>query len=68
MSGLYLPNGSAARTKERARFWHDYRWPGDVARAIVTAQKDNKPLPVKMPEQCPNRDCKVCHPPAGWGQ
>jgi hypothetical protein len=54
-------NGSVAVTRDRARFWHDYQFPGDIARAIVVAQKEGRPGP-KMPENCPNRDCKVCHP------
>lgn len=48
---------------ERARYWHDYRYPGDVARAIVVAQREGKPLPVPMPEQCEDvAGCRVCHP------
>lgn len=48
---------------ERARYWHDFRFPGDVARAIVVAQREGKPLPVAMPQQCEDRaGCKVCHP------
>ncbi len=55
------PHAFPARTRERARYWHDYRWPGDVARAIVVAQRDHRRLPVAMPEQCRNPACVVCH-------
>ena len=53
--------GSVAVTHERYRWWHDLRYPGDIARAIVVAQRDGKKGP-RQPEQCPNRDCRVCHP------
>ena len=46
----------------RARYWHDYEYPGDVAHALVRAQLDHRKPPVPEPEQCPNRDCRVCHP------
>ena len=46
----------------RARYWHDYEYPGDVAHALVRAQLDHRKPPVSEPEQCPNRDCRVCHP------
>lgn len=66
MSGLFLPP-SVSNMKDRARFWHDYRYPGDIAKAIVVARRDGKEGP-KQPEQCPNRDCAVCHPPKDWGR
>lgn len=61
---LILPPGYSSQVsqmKDRARFWHDYRYPGDIARAIVVAQREGRVGP-KIPEHCPNRDCKVCHP------
>jgi hypothetical protein len=55
-------NGTVVfHTHERYKFWHDLRFPGDIARAIVVAQRDGKRGP-RQPEQCPNRDCRVCHP------
>ena len=76
MSGLILPgrytppkpkpaipgNVSVKNVTVRARFWHDYEYPGDVAHAIVRAQLDHRKPPVSEPEQCPNRDCRICHP------
>lgn len=46
----------------RAKYWHDYEYPGDVAHALVRAEMDHRKPPVPTPEQCPNRDCRVCHP------
>ena len=46
----------------RARYWHDYEHPGDVAHALVRAELDHRPAPVPTLEHCPNRDCRVCHP------
>ena len=63
-----IPGNFSAKTgaldgmKTRARYWHDYEYPGDVAHALVRAQLDHRKPPVPEPEQCPNRDCRVCHP------